>query len=68
MLMPGNASRREILFIREADPRREHWNGHSLTPAEATAQSGIQTVMTANQFEPFIAAMFSRRPMGGEPD
>jgi Xaa-Pro aminopeptidase len=67
VLMPGNASRREILFISEADPRREHWEGHMLTPAEATAQSGVQTVMTVDQFEPFIASMFSRRAMRGEP-
>ena len=65
VLMPGNATRREILFISEADPRREHWQGHSLTPAEATMQSGIQAVMTVNQFEPFIAAMLSKRSMGG---
>jgi Xaa-Pro aminopeptidase len=65
VLMPGNQTRREILFISEADARREHWEGHSLTPAEATAQSGIDTVMTVNQFEPFIAAMFSKRAMGG---
>ena len=68
VLMPGNATRREILFIREADPRREHWEGHVLTPDEAAAQSGIETVMTANQFEPFVAAMFSRRPMRGDPE
>jgi Xaa-Pro aminopeptidase len=67
VLMPGNETRKEILFIREADPRREHWNGHSLTAAEATAQSGITTVMMAGQFEPFIAAMLSKRPMGGPP-
>lgn len=65
VLMPGNETRREILFIREADARREHWQGHSLTTAEAAAQSGIQTVMTASQFEPFIAAMFSKRSMPG---
>jgi Xaa-Pro aminopeptidase len=64
VLMPGNTSRREILFIREADARREHWEGHSLTTAEATAQSGIQTVMTADRFDSFVAAMFSRRAMG----
>ena len=52
VLMPGNKTRREILFVREADARREHWNGHSLTPAEASAQSGIETVLTASQFEP----------------
>jgi Xaa-Pro aminopeptidase len=64
VLMPGNETRKEILFIREPNARREHWNGHSLTTAEATAQSGIQTVMTANEFEPFIASMFSSRAGG----
>jgi len=67
VLMPGNETRKEILFVREADARREHWNGHSLTPAEAGAASGIETVMTLNQFQPFIAAMFSKRGMGGSP-
>ncbi|MET0216149.1 MAG: aminopeptidase P N-terminal domain-containing protein [Vicinamibacterales bacterium] len=67
VLMPGNAGRRELLFIREADARREHWEGHSLTPEEASAESGIQIVMTADRFEPFVAAMFSRRPMGVAP-
>lgn len=62
VLMPGNAARREVLFVREADARREHWNGHSLTPAEASAASGIQTVLTANQFEPFVAGI-----LGGQP-
>ena len=68
VLMPGNATRREILFIREPDARREHWNGHSLTPAEATMESGIETVMTLSRFEPFIAAMLSRRATGGNAD
>jgi Xaa-Pro aminopeptidase len=67
VVMPGNKSRREILFISEANPRREHWEGHLLTPAEATAQSGIETVMTVDQFEPFIASMFSRRAMRADP-
>lgn len=67
VLMPGNETRKEILFVREADARREHWNGHSLTPEEASSASGIQTVMTANQFEPFIAAVFSKRAASGSP-
>jgi Xaa-Pro aminopeptidase len=67
VLMPGNETRKEILFVREADARREHWNGHSLTPAEAAAASGIETVMTLNQFQPFIAAMFSKRATTGSP-
>ena len=67
VLMPGNQARKELLFVREADARREHWNGHSLTPAEASDASGIQTVMTVNQFEPFVAAVFSRRSQGAAP-
>jgi Xaa-Pro aminopeptidase len=59
VLMPGNRSKREILFVREADARREHWNGHSLTPAEAAEASGVQTVLTGNQFEPFMAGVLS---------
>lgn len=62
ILMPGNKTKREILFVREADPRREHWNGHSLTPAEASEQTGIATVLTASQFEPFIAAALAGQP------
>src|SRR5262245_49012782 len=49
VLMPGNASRREILFVRERNPVREHWTGHRLTASEATAATGIETVFTANQ-------------------
>jgi Xaa-Pro aminopeptidase len=67
VLMPGNETLKEILFVREADPRREHWNGHSLTPAEAAAASGIETVMTVNQFEPGIAAVLSKRATAASP-
>jgi Xaa-Pro aminopeptidase len=59
VLMPGNRTQKEILFVREADPRREHWQGHSLTPQEASVASGIETVLTANQFEPFMAGVLS---------
>ncbi len=61
VLLPGSDGAKEFLFIREADARREHWNGHSLTAAEAAAASGVATVMTTTQFEPFIATLFSRR-------
>ncbi len=61
VLLPGSDGAKEFLFIREADARREHWNGHSLTPPEAADASGIPTVMTVSQFEPFIATLFSRR-------
>jgi Xaa-Pro aminopeptidase len=67
VLMPGNETRKEILFVRDADARREHWTGHSLTPAEASALSGIQTVMMTSQFESFIAGLFSRRTSPASP-
>jgi Xaa-Pro aminopeptidase len=64
VLMPGNRTRQAILFVRPPDARREHWIGHSLTKAEATARSGIDTVYFANEFEPFVEAILDRRPYG----
>src|SRR3989454_372484 len=61
VLMPGNESRREILFIRDRNPVREHWTGHRLTHEEATERTGIDTVFATSQFESFVAAMLDRR-------
>ena len=60
VLMPGNKTQREILFVSEPNPRREHWNGHILTKDEATAESGIPAVYYSGQFESFLAAMFAQ--------
>jgi len=62
VLMPGNKTQREILFVSEPNPRREHWNGHILTTEEATAESGIAAVYHTSQFESFLAAMFAQMP------
>jgi Xaa-Pro aminopeptidase len=64
VLMPGNRKTREVLFVREPNPRREHWNGHLLTKTEATAESGIQTVYYSGDVEDFVTSMFNRRPYG----
>jgi Xaa-Pro aminopeptidase len=64
VLMPGNASRREILFVSDRNPEREHWNGRLLSRAEATELTGVRTVLGRNQFEPFVGAMLSRRGSG----
>jgi Xaa-Pro aminopeptidase len=64
VLMPGNRTHKEILFVREPNPRREHWNGHLLTKDEASAATGIKTVYYAGEFEGFVTAMFNRRPYG----
>ena len=41
VLMPGNETQKEILFVRDGW-RREHRNRHNPTPAEATTQSGFR--------------------------
>jgi Xaa-Pro aminopeptidase len=64
VLMPGNKTQREILFVSEPNPRREHWNGHILTKDEVTAQSGITAVYYTSQFEPFLVAMFAQQSFG----
>lgn len=65
VLMPGNETRKAILFIRPPNPRRDHWEGPSLTTADATALSGIETVLMSGEFEPFVAALFSGQAPGG---
>ena len=61
VLMPGNASRREILFVKERDSAREHWEGVRLAPDEAAERTGIRTVLGSGQFEAFVSAIFERR-------
>jgi Xaa-Pro aminopeptidase len=64
VLMPSNKKSKEVLFVREPNPRREHWNGHMLTKEEATAESSIKTVYYAGEFEDFVTSMFNRRAYG----
>src|SRR5262249_36987481 len=64
VLMPGNGTLREILFVKDRNAVREHWTGRSLTHEEAASQSGIKTVLSTAQFEPFVAAMLSRSEFG----
>ena len=66
VLMPGARTRKEILFVREPNPRREHWNGHVLTKEEASAQSGIATVYFAGEFEAVVTAMFNQQVYGAK--
>jgi Xaa-Pro aminopeptidase len=62
VLVPGAKTHKEILFVRDADPQRELWNGHVLTPAEVTERSGITNVYSergSEAFQAFITALFS---------
>ena len=60
VLMPGRPSPREFLFVKEKDPAKEHWYGRVLSTAEASAFTGIRTVMTTGQFESFVDAALGR--------
>jgi len=43
---------------------QEHWRGHMVSPDEARARSGIETVLTVSHFEPFVDAMLGRQGNG----
>jgi Xaa-Pro aminopeptidase len=64
VLMPGNPTRKEILFVRPRDSAREHREGRRLSKEEATARSGIEVVHTSNELAPFLSAILSGRPFG----
>src|SRR4051794_110280 len=64
VLMPGNVAHREILFVKDRDPVQEHWHGHLLSAAEARERSGVDSVATTSDFEPFVEAMLDRRGHG----
>lgn len=68
VLMPGNATRREILFIRDRDASREHWTGRLLSREEARARTGIQTVLSSRDFDAFVQAMLAGRGWGSTID
>lgn len=57
VLMPGNRERTAFLFISPSNPEGEHWTGHLLTAAEASAQSGISTIYSTTAFETFMDAV-----------
>jgi Xaa-Pro aminopeptidase len=67
VLVPGSRTRKEFLFISPGDARREHWEGHLLTPDEARAQTDIDNVFVTTQFEDFLLSMFNRRAFGLPP-
>lgn len=64
VLLPGNAKRREVLFVKNRDAAREHWTGRRLSREDATARSGIETVLATSEFEAFLAAMLAGRAYG----
>jgi Xaa-Pro aminopeptidase len=60
VLMSGSPAPREFLFVKESDPTKEHWYGRVLSTGEASALTGIRTVMTTDQFESFVEGALAR--------
>ena len=68
MLMPGNTTQRELLFVKDRNPAREHWTGTLLTLEQAKSQTGVDRVFRASQFDEVIAGFLNRLPVGGDED
>jgi Xaa-Pro aminopeptidase len=64
VLTPGNPTAREVLFIKDKDPAREHWSGRLLSHTDATAASGIAAVMSTREFEPFVTGLLGNGSIG----
>jgi Xaa-Pro aminopeptidase len=68
VLMPGNRTQRELLFVKDRNPAREQWTGTLLTPEEAKSQTDVDRVFRSSQFDEVIAGILNRQPVGGDDD
>lgn len=73
VLLPGNRSQREILFLPERDPAREVWTGKMLGVEEARRRTGIAQIWPVKEFDSFIKAVlqgsiYKARPSKDEED
>jgi Xaa-Pro aminopeptidase len=54
VMIPSETDLREVLFVRDSNPRQEMWTGHIATHDESTARSGISKVESSARFRAFI--------------
>ena len=59
VMLPGETDFREVLFVRDSNPRQEMWTGHIATHDEVTARSGVAKVESAARFRPFVSSAFN---------
>jgi len=67
ILVPGATGQKVFLFVRAADPVRELWEGHTFTPDEVAARSGVMRVLpqaTTEAFDAFVDRLLSPTPAG----
>jgi Xaa-Pro aminopeptidase len=62
VLLPGNKTKKSILFVSPADARREHWQGHLLTSQEAQEASGVDEVRLASELDGFLGSLMNGYP------
>ena len=64
VLLPGNKTKKSILFVSDADPRREHREGHLLSKQEAQDASGVDEVRYGSELDSFLTSLMNRQPPG----
>jgi Xaa-Pro aminopeptidase len=60
VMMPGNKTRKEILFTSDRDPAEETWTGKILSQQEVKDLSGVQNVYSSSRFEEFLEHILNR--------
>lgn len=73
VLIPGNRSQREILFLPVRDPAREIWTGHMIGVEEARRMTGIEHVWPIEELDAFVEAVlggsaYAKRPSDDDGD
>src|SRR5437016_2982570 len=59
VMLPGESEFREVIFVRDSNPRQEMWTGHIPTHDAITARSGITKVESAGRFRAFVGTALS---------
>jgi Xaa-Pro aminopeptidase len=62
VMLPGETEYREVIFVRDTNPRQEMWTGHVATHNEITARSAIAKVESVGRFRPFVNTALSGGP------
>jgi Xaa-Pro aminopeptidase len=68
VLMPGNPSQPEVLFLPRRIPAAEVWSGHMYSADEASRISGLKEIWDAKELDPFLKALASRQPFKPKPE
>lgn len=67
VLMPGEESRREAIFVRDRAASREVWTGRIPEHSEIREQTGVEWVLSHTRFRDFLTALMTGRGTFGDP-